>query len=220
MIKAVIFDLDGTLIDSVEDLAVATNFALGKSGYPIHPTESYKTFVGDGVLKLIERAVPMEVSEEDISIVKEYFSSYYNKHYDIKTKPYSGIRELLDELIKMDIKLSVASNKPHEFTCAIVERFFPSIFSVVMGAKDGFERKPSPQIANIIMDELGVANNETLFVGDTNIDIMTAKSAGINSVGCLWGFRGMVELMNAGANFIIEKPSKILMILGLERGAT
>ena len=211
LIKLIIFDLDGTLINSIEDLAEATNYALSKNGYPTHEVYKFNHFVGDGVPTLIERVLPESARfDETILKVKADFSEYYNEHYSSKTKPYDGIQDLLKELMKKDIKLAVASNKPDDFSKAIVSLFFGEIFSYVQGNSPNIPKKPNPQIAISIMDKLNVSKSECLFVGDTNVDINTAKSAGIKSIGCLWGFRDLEELQVAQADYIISEPSEIL----------
>lgn len=213
MLKLLIFDLDGTLVNSVADLADATNYALNKYGYPIHDEEKYNYFVGNGVLKLIERALPEnERTEEQIKILREDFSEYYNVHYKDKTRPYNGIPEVLHKLRKKGLQLAVASNKPDEFTKIIVNHFFPDTFSCVQGGLDGVPKKPDPQIVLSIMEKFSVSPDECLFIGDTNVDILTGKNSGVCTIGCLWGFRDFEELSSAGADYIISDPEEILDI--------
>lgn len=219
MIKLIIFDLDGTLLDSVDDLGSAVNLALSKQGFPTHSTASYKYFVGNGVAKLIERAVPKGTSAEVIDAVYRDFSDYYSAHYADKTVPYDGVDALLGELQKQKLLLAVASNKPDIFTKSIISERWNGVFAAVHGQREEIPKKPNPQIAYNIMKEIGAEKAETLLIGDTNVDIETAKSAGIRSVGCLWGFRTKEELEAAGADFIIEKPSEILDILANLKGA-
>lgn len=209
--KLAIFDLDGTLVDSLGDLADACNNGLKKFGYPVHELEKYRYFVGDGVLKLVERILPEEKrSEEDIAALKAEFDSYYNVHFADKTHPYEGIVSLLDELSARGVKLAVASNKPDEFTKAVVNVFFEGRFDMVVGKCPDTEKKPAPDILLKIMDALDVSADETVMIGDTNVDIRTAKNAGVRSIGCLWGFRTAEELEAAGADHIVSSPCNIL----------
>lgn len=211
MVKLFIFDLDGTLVNSLEDLADATNYALKKHGYATHELSKYRYFVGDGVLKLIERAILEDGNKSDkVMQLIEEFNFYYEKHFSDKTRPYDGITELIKELKEKGIKVAVASNKPDDFTKKIVKTFFGDNFDIVRGQIEGVPKKPDSSIAINIMHELNVSKEETVFVGDTNIDIRTARNAGTKSVGCLWGFRDYKELAEAGADNIAEKPADIL----------
>lgn len=213
MLKLLIFDLDGTLVNSIADLAEATNYALKKHGYPVHDEVKYNYFVGDGVLKLIERAMPDgEKTEERIKTLREDFSEYYNVHYKDKTRPYNGIPEVLNELREKGFQLAVASNKPDEFTKIIVNHFFPETFSYIQGGLDGVPKKPNPQVVFSIMDKFSVSSEECLFIGDTNVDILTGKNSGAHTIGCLWGFRDYEELSSVGADYIISEPKEILDI--------
>jgi phosphoglycolate phosphatase len=210
MYKLVIFDLDGTLVNSLEDLGNACNSALEKFGYPVHPMESFRYFVGDGVPMLIRRALPeSERTEENIQRVKEVFDGIYGKNYSVCTRPYEGIVELLQKLKEAGILIAVASNKPDNFTQTIVSAMFGDTFSYVSGKKDGFEKKPNPQIALHIMEKLGVSPKETLFAGDSSVDMQTALNAGCDSIGCVWGFRTLKELEDSGAAYIAYKPEDI-----------
>lgn len=216
MIKLLIFDLDGTLINSIEDLAFAANYALEKNGFPVHDTDKYYYFVGNGIQKLIERAVPENTDKDVIMKVKNDFSDYYNLHYIDKTKPYDGILELIKELKNKGVKTAVASNKPDFFTKIIVSHFFGDSFDFVQGQKDDIPKKPSPEIVYSILNELKTSKEDAVFIGDSNVDIFTAKNSGLKSIGCLWGFRTEEELQNAGADYIIAHPNEILYILNRE----
>ncbi len=212
MYKLVIFDLDGTLVNSLADLGNACNSALEVFGFPVHDTEQYRYFVGDGVPMLIRRAVPEDKRSENIlSAVKAEFDRIYRISYNKLTRPYDGITELLSELKKPGILTAVASNKPDEFTQAIISDMFEkNTFSYVSGKKDGFEKKPDPGIALHIMEHLGVAPQDTLFAGDSSVDMQTAINAGCDSIGCTWGFRTLSELKENRAVFIADSPGDIL----------
>ncbi len=212
--KLIIFDLDGTLVNSLEDLADAANSALKKRGFPIHETEKFRYFVGNGIPKLIERVLPEDKRVPvTMAEVKADFDAYYHSHYADKTKPYAGINELLSALKSRGYILAVASNKADEFTKAIVNSFFNGIFSIAAGSSEGIARKPAPDIVYKIMEEAGADKKNTILIGDSNVDVMTAKNAGIKCIGCLWGFRTSEELEAAGADFLAEKPSDIYAAL-------
>lgn len=214
MINSIIFDLDGTLLNTIEDLANACNYALTTLGYKTHEVEKYKTFVGNGRYKLVERMLPEDNrSVENIEKALELFDSYYEKHMIDMTKPYDGIMEMLDCLISKSINIAVVSNKPHEFTTEVVKNYFGDRFEVVYGHKKNTKEKPDPWTVLEVIDEFKVNKDECLYVGDSEIDINTAKNAGVKSVGVEWGFRGKGELESAGANYIVNKPEQILEIL-------
>lgn len=215
MKRLVIFDLDGTLINSVADLGQATNVALQKQGYPTHDLSAYNYFVGNGVNKLIERALPADKRTDNIICsVKKDFMEYYMEHKTDLTCPYDGINELLAELQERGIKIAVASNKFIEGTQALVASFFPGTkFCCVLGQREGIAIKPDPHIAFEALEIAGVQNDDALYAGDTSIDMRTAKNAGIESVGVTWGFRPVEELIEAGANHIIDKPAEMLALL-------
>lgn len=214
MYRLVIFDLDGTLVDSLDDLANACNEALSSFGFPVHEREKYRYFVGDGILKLIERALPGDKHSSDtIAAVKTRFDAVYDKSYDRHTRPYDGIMELLRGLKEKGILIAVASNKPDEFTKKILSGMFGDIFDYASGKKEGFARKPDPAIALHIMEVLGVRPDETLFVGDSSVDMMTAQNAGCDSVGCTWGFREQSELEENHAVYIAHTPGDISEII-------
>lgn len=214
MVKYIIFDLDGTLVNSIYDLADSVNFVLRKNGYSEHPLESFYYFIGNGTLKLIERALPQDKrTEKEIERVHSQFSEHYSKNYLNKTVPYEGIKELLDELDIRGIKYAVASNKTDIFTCEIIDKLFINSFDMVMGKRDGNPTKPNPKIIYDILEGKDLKTSEILFVGDSDIDIKTGHNAKLKAVGCLWGFRDERELKEAGADFIISHPSELLRII-------
>jgi len=209
-----VFDLDGTLVNSIKDLAASTDYALSKNGFPKNPLESYRYFVGDGVPMLIKRALKDNDSPEAEKAVHADFDAYYNKHYADNTQPYAGITELLTVLQQRGIKCAVLSNKPDNFVKIIVSKMFSDFkFSWVQGKADGFPKKPDPTALNFIIRSLGVKKENTLYVGDSNVDIFTGKNAQVQSCGVLWGFRDRDELEKAGAVSIVSKPEEILSLL-------
>lgn len=215
MYRAIIFDLDGTLINSLEDLADAANYGLGIMGIKSHPVESFKTFVGNGTIKLCERALAGVTDDSSyVNRLHTLFSDYYNAHCTDKTRPYQGVTELLDKLKQNNMLIAVASNKPDEFSKHIVKKIFgENIFSVIMGKSPLRDTKPSPDIIFEILKNLGVSRNEAIMAGDSDVDILTARNAGIASIGCTWGFRTSQELIDAGAANIADKPEDILKFL-------
>lgn len=215
MITLAIFDLDGTLINSITDLADATNYALRECGFPEHPVEKYNYFVGDGLNNLILRAIPeCHHNDKTITKIKCLFSEYYNEHYSDKTYIYDGIIPLLNSLREKGVKLAVASNKPDKFTKEIIKNLFGTeIFDFVQGNKEGIPHKPDSRIIKEVMSFLNVSDKETVMIGDTNVDIKTGKNVGIRTIGCLWGFRDESELKEAGADYIVATPDEIFDIL-------
>lgn len=203
-----IFDLDGTLADTLCDLADATNYALQKLGYPTHSYASYKYFVGNGVQKLCYRALPDD-RKEDTDRLLEIFSEYYGKHFLDKTNLYDGMKKCLDVLKENNVTLAVATNKPQNFARQIINKLLPEFnFVKVLGGCAERPKKPDTAIISEIISGLPEDNN-VFMIGDSNVDIQTAKNAGIYSIGCAWGFRGREELVNAGADFIAEKSEDI-----------
>ena len=215
MIKLVIFDLDGTLLDTLGDLAAACDVALERNGLPGHTPQEYRSFVGNGILRLVERAIPEQLrTPERIAAVRADFIPYYTAHIDRHTRPYDGVPQLLHELARRGTKLAVASNKYQEGTEKLVRRFFPAIpFTAVRGQRPGIPLKPDPGVADEIRRLAGVAPKETLFVGDSGVDIETARRAGVRSVGVTWGLRPRRELEQAGAQRLADTPADVLAAL-------
>ncbi len=217
----VIFDLDGTLLNTIADLGAATNHALAISGYPQHSIASYPMFVGNGVTRLIERALPEDVrTPENITAMREKFREYYDEHLTDATEPYPGIRALLDELVKMDVKVAVASNKYQSAVERLIGHFFPDIpWSAVEGQKEGVPVKPDPSIVFEILGKVPTRKPKVLYVGDSGVDMETARRACVDSCGVTWGFRPLKELRDNHADNIVNDPSEIITIVkrpGLE----
>ena len=206
----IIFDLDGTLLNTIDDLGYACNYALAKTGYPTHPIESYPAKVGNGINNLIRRALPeTERTEENILRVREYFVPYYNEHNCDYTRPYKGMPELLAKLKAEGHLLAVASNKYQAATEKIVTHFFPGVFDAIFGEREGIERKPNPQIVFDILSTFN-AQHSTLYLGDSLVDYETAKNAGVPFVACSWGFVARETLVQAGIEHIIDKPEDLI----------
>lgn len=213
MKKTVIFDLDGTLLDSIEDIASSMNKVLESLQLPTHKIEDYKHFVGGGVDILVENALNNQSKEIKDEVIKRFKIEYDGKLHS-KTLPYDGIYELLDELKKLDINLAVLSNKPHEFTVSYVNHFFKNYnFKEIHGQKKDVPKKPDPKAALDIVKCLDSSCENTYFIGDTKIDMQTAKSANMTAIGVLWGFRDEKELRENGADFIVKEPLEIINII-------
>lgn len=212
--KAIIFDLDGTLINSLEDIAISMNIVLKEFNLKVHKISDYNKFVGDGALVLVKNSLPNNTNNKLVEAALKRFIEVYETTTHNNTKAYEGIYELLDELEKRDIKLNVLSNKPHKFTLLYVESIFKTYkFLEVHGQKDYVPKKPNPKGADNITKALNLKNEEVIFIGDTATDIKTAKAANMKSIGVLWGFRGEKELKEAGADFIAQEPKDILTII-------
>lgn len=215
MKQLVIFDLDGTLINSIKDLGAATNFALEKNGFPTHPLEAYPMYVGNGVSKLIERALPEDQRNEAmIKKIRADFTTYYDIHNTDYTNPYDGIPELLEHLQENGIKIAVASNKYDAAAKALVTTLFPSIsFAAIEGQKEGVPVKPDPSVVFEILGATQVKKADVLYVGDSGVDMETARRACVDSVGVTWGFRSVDELRANYANHIVDTPEEIIPLL-------
>ena len=215
MKRLVIFDLDGTLLNTIADLAAATNQALQHYGYPTHETEAYRFFVGNGINKLFERALPEgERTEENVLKIRSQFVPYYDEHNADLSRPYPGIPELLETLQQQGIMIAVASNKYQAATRKLIAHYFPEInFVEVLGQREGIPAKPDPSIVNDIMKKAGVRQEEILYVGDSNVDMQTAHNAGVTAIGVAWGFRPRTELEALHPAHIIEKAEELLPLL-------
>lgn len=209
--KAIIFDLDGTLIDSLIDIALCANKVLEEFNLPSHKIDAYRNFLGGGALFLIKNCMPRNSSDEMIEKVLERFKVVYDEQQHFNTKPYEGIYELLKELKNRNIKVGVLSNKPHYFTCKYIDEFFKDLnLDEVHGQKDEVPRKPDPKGAIDIANSFGIACENIFFVGDSDVDMNTAKNANMIAVGVEWGFRGPFELIENGAKHIVKTPNEIL----------
>ena len=215
MKKLVIFDLDGTLLDTIADLAAATNHALQKNGFPMHDVETLRTFVGNGIGKLLERALPEEGRTADnVERLRSDFVPYYDEHNADLSQPYPGVAELLSRLQQKGTMLAVASNKYQEATEKIVRHYFPNIeFLSINGQQEGVPVKPDPSIVFDILLKAGVTKDETVFIGDSGVDMETARRACVDSIGVTWGFRPEKELIETYAVNVVHSPSEILEII-------
>lgn len=209
----IIFDLDGTLINSIDDLGQACNHALQACGFPVHEITDYPQLVGNGINRLIERALPVENrNETTVSRMREYFVPYYDAHNCDLTRPYDGIPELLQSLKKAGHTMAVASNKYQTATEKIVNHFFPNTFDIVLGERENVPRKPNPQIVWDILSNL-TEQSDIIYIGDSLVDAETAKAAGATLVLCTWGFCTEEQLKTANPNYMINHPSELLNIV-------
>lgn len=217
MKKLVIFDLDGTLLNTIADLAAATNYALTQFGYPTHPTDAYRFFVGNGINKLFERALPEEErTPENVLRIRSKFVPYYNIHNADLSCPYPGIEELLNLLQQHHLQLAVASNKYQEATAKLIGQYFPAIhFTAVFGQRDNVPTKPDPQVVNEIIQIAGVSKEEVVYIGDSGVDMQTGCNAGVTTIGACWGFRPKSELEEFHPDLLAEKPEDISHFLQL-----
>ena len=213
MKHAVIFDLDGTLLNTLGDLRAATNHALEVRGLPPHSMEEIRQFIGNGIRLLICRAMPEGTPEAEIDAALDDFKAYYAAHIHDRTVPYDGISQLLTALRKRGIKVAVLSNKIDSASQQLIEYFFPGKTDVVFGEHVGVPRKPDPTSCRMVMQQLGVQPEQVLYVGDSGTDMQTAKTAGLYAVGVTWGFRSKEVLLEYGADVLVHRPEQILQIL-------
>lgn len=213
-IQGCIFDLDGTLLDTLDDLADCANSALEETGFAPHPVDAYRFFVGDGMETLMRRAAPGEAGEDALKRLAACMRDTYAMGWAVKTKPYPGIPDMLEKLAAMGLRLGVLSNKPHDFTLLTVRHFFPGIpFARVQGSPQGGKAKPDPALALAMAGELGLRPGQVLFLGDSSTDMDTAMAAGMRPVGAGWGFRPEEELKKHGAKSVLARPEQIFTLL-------
>jgi phosphoglycolate phosphatase len=214
--EAVIFDMDGTLLDTLEDLADCMNRVLVRHGHAPHPVDAYRYFVGDGLENLVRRSLPEEGrAPKAIEALKEAMRAEYAEHWADKTRAYDGVPELLGALKERGIRRAILSNKPHAFTGEMAAHYFPAgLFEQVVGAREGIPRKPDPRAALEIAGAMGVEPGRFLYLGDTNTDMRTGRGAGMFTVGATWGFRPREELLDSGAQALIERPTEVLRFFG------
>lgn len=220
-LPAALFDLDGTLLDSLHDIGAAMNHALAAQGLPPHPLADYRRFVGEGVRVLVSRAVPAGHDALHAPVLAAY-KAFYAEHQLDHTRPYPGVAELLARLRREGVKLAVLSNKPDADTKRLVEALLPDVrFGAVYGERAGVPRKPDPTSALAVAAELGVAPGDCAFIGDTAVDMDTARAAGMYGVGVTWGFRDAEELQAHGARVLARTADELLQaLLGAPRAAT
>ena len=213
--RAVIFDLDGTLLDTLGDIAESANRVLEARGFPVHPQEAYRRFVGDGSKILITRALPeAQRTPQRIEACLQAFIRDYNNNWDRATRPYDGMVDLLQGLETRNTRMAVVTNKPHQFTTVMMEHYFASSpFDPILGQRDHIPKKPDPQQALAAAAHMGIPAAQCIFLGDSAVDMQTAQRAGMQAVGAAWGFRDVPELVQAGAGAVIDHPLELLDLL-------
>ena len=211
MIKAVIFDMDGTVCDTISSIAYFGNNALNKYGLPSIPRDRYKILVGNGAKVLVERMIAETGGRDDLfDAVYEEYSETYNNDFLYLTEPYEGVLDMLDSLNKAGIRCTILSNKPDETAKKVSDSLFGDSIEICYGGRSGKPLKPDPQVVLEMLDEMGISKDECLYVGDTATDMKTGKSAGLFTIGVLWGFRDREELEGASADLIVSHPSEIV----------
>lgn len=211
--KAVIWDLDGTLLDTLNDLMNSVNFGLDKYNMPNITYEQTRRYVGNGVGKLVERAVPKGTNKEIEEKVLAYFKEYYNEHSLDETKPYEGVTEVLKTLKKEGYKLAIVSNKIEKEVEKLADIFFEGLIDVAIGETENVPKKPAPDMIYKALEKLGVEGKDALFIGDSEVDVMTGLNSGLHMLTVLWGFRDKEELIEAGAKVFVEVPDEIYKYL-------
>ena len=208
---SIIFDLDGTLLDTLQDIAATANAVLVRYGFPVHSLYDYKRFVGDGLKALIEKITPPGTGENIINGCCQLFLQLYAKNWQNTCHPYDGIEDMLVALRKQRLKMAVLSNKPHVFTKLFIDTYFPGQpFAYTYGQREGSPKKPDPTVALELAERLATPPEKMLFVGDTAIDIRTGKAAGMTTVAVTWGFRNLKELEKENPDLIINSPMELL----------
>lgn len=207
--ELVIFDMDGTILDTLNDLYQSVNVALLENHFPERTLDEVRQFVGNGIRKLMERAVPENTKKEDIDKVHAAFTAYYKEHCADTTKPYAGITQLIDRLKAAGVKTAVVSNKADYAVQILAKQYFPDAFDAAVGEKPGIQKKPSPDSVNAVLKQLDVKRQNAIYIGDSEVDIETAENAEMDSISVLWGFRSRAFLTEHNARQLVEKPEEI-----------
>ncbi len=211
--QLVIFDLDGTILNTLEDLKNAANYALSQNSFPERTTDEIRRFVGNGIRKLIERAVPTGTDEEAIVKVHEKFTEFYKAHCSDNTKPYEGIEDMLEALRKAGCLTAVVSNKADYAVQELCREYFPGLFDCVAGERQGIRKKPAPDTVNAILAKLDISPDKAVYIGDSDVDVMTAANAHMDIIAVDWGFRDRQCLTASGAKVIVSTPKEALEII-------
>lgn len=211
--KLAVFDMDGTILNTLQDITNAINYALGVHGYPEHSIEEVKFFVGNGLHKLVERAVPAEAGAEDIEKVFETLIPYYRAHSADTTKPYEGITELLKRLQNTGVKCAVVSNKADAAVQDLVKDYFDGLFDASLGESPAIAKKPAPDMTKKVLETLGFKENEAVYIGDSDVDIMTARNSGLDEILVDWGFRSREFLEEHGAKRIVSTTDEVFKLI-------
>ena len=215
LVRLFIFDLDGTLLDTLRDLAASVNYAMEQCHYPTHTIDEVCSMVGNGVATLIKRAVPSGTSEEDTARALDFFRKHYMKHSEDTTRPYDGILELLSSLKAQGKRIAVVSNKFDAATKTLCNKYFPNLIDIALGENEaeGIRKKPAPDMVHKAMKQLNATPDECVYIGDSDVDLQTAKNSGIPCISVLWGFRTKDFLQAHGATMFVEKPEEIARLI-------
>ena len=208
--KLAIFDMDGTILNTLEDLADSMNYSLEEHGYPKRTQAEVRSFVGNGIQKLVERAVPSEISKEEVKKVFDTFNNYYKSHCAIKTRPYDGINEVIQKMRDNGILTAVVSNKADYAVKSLCHDYFNGLFDFSVGDRQGYRRKPYPDSVNAVLEQFKIDKSEAVYIGDSEVDLQTAKNADMDVIMVSWGFRDEAFIKKQGAELVIHKPSEIL----------
>lgn len=211
--QTVIFDMDGTILETLEDMRDSVNVTMDHVGYPHRSLEEVRSFVGNGAAKLIERCMPQGAQDPGFQEAFRFYKQYYDTHAQIKTGPYAGIPELLRTLKNKGVQIAVVSNKPDEAVKLLSEHYFPGLFPVAIGQRPGIETKPAPDSVYEAMRLLGAQKETTVYVGDSDVDIDTARNAGLNCISVTWGFRDVKFLLEHGAKKLVHSAPELLQVL-------
>ena len=212
--KGAIFDLDGTLMDSLQDLWISVNHALGQMGFPTRSIDEVRQFVGNGVGKLVQRAVPEGTSEAQTQQCLQLFKQHYVEHCREHTAPYEGIIPLLQALHQQGIRTAIVSNKLQSGVDELADEHFRGLINVAIGEREGIRRKPAPDMVDLAVRQLGMEKADCLYMGDSDVDVQTAVNAGLDCVAVLWGFRSRDVLLRAGATQFVQHPAELLAFFG------
>ena len=208
--NTIIFDLDGTLLNTLEDLADAVNYALKESGYPLRTTDEVRRFIGNGVKKLMERSTPDNITDGDFEKCYQLFREYYKNNSRNKTAPFEGITDLLKKLKEQGIKTAVVTNKMDEAAQDVIRYYFGELIDITIGQRDGIPTKPDPACVNKAIESLNAEKESCIFIGDSDVDILAGHNAGLPAIGVTWGYRSKELLLESGADYIAESPFEIL----------
>jgi len=209
-VKILIFDMDGTILDTIEDITNAVNYILGKYNMPLRSVDEVKFFVGNGLKKTLLRSVPSGTGEAFVDETYPEFTAYYKEHSREKTKPYEGIVDVITELKDRGYKLAVVSNKRHEAVLELCEEFFCGCFDIAMGDQEGINIKPAPDMVESVLEKSGCKKEDAIYIGDSDVDIMTAYNSGLSCISVSWGFRSREFLIEHKADVIIDSPGELL----------
>ena len=205
-----IFDLDGTILDTLLDLANAVNFAMRAKGFPERTTDEVRNFIGNGIKLLIKRAVPENTSEDDYAEALEIFTKYYLEHIADNTKPYDGMIDVINSLKEKGCKTAVVSNKAHPAVLELCDQYFPGLFDLAIGERPDVARKPAPDMVHMALNHFNVSKENAVYIGDSDVDVATARNSELDMIAVDWGFRSRECLMEQGATTIISKPEEIV----------